>query len=108
MMSEKRFYLENDEWVKYEYSEIREYVDEKHISIPLRNDELCKLLNELYEENQRLRNDCSILVQSNQEYRKENEQLRRLFEEKEQPITINFTEEDAKELRKLLGLVDDE
>lgn len=75
-MSEKRFYLENDEWVKYEYSEIREYVDEKHISIPLRNDELCKLLNELYEENQRLRNDCSILIQSNQEYRKENDDLR--------------------------------
>lgn len=75
-MNEKRFYLENDEWVKYEYSEIREYVDEKHISIPLRNDELCKLLNELYEENQRLRNDCSILVQSNQEYRKENDDLR--------------------------------
>ena len=38
----------------------------------------------------------------------ENEQLRRLLEEKEQPITINLTEEDAKELRKLLGLVDDE
>ena len=45
-MSEKRFYLENDEGMKYVYSEIREYVDEKHISIPLRNDELCKLLNE--------------------------------------------------------------
>ena len=46
-MSKERFYLENDEGVQYVYSEIREYVDEKHISIPLRNDELCKLLNEL-------------------------------------------------------------
>ena len=38
----------------------------------------------------------------------ENEQLRRLFEEMKQPITINLTEEDEKELRKLLGLIDDE
>ena len=34
------------------------------------------MMNELAEENQRLKNDCSILVQSNQEYRKENEQLK--------------------------------
>jgi len=38
--------------------------------------DVCNLLNELAEENQRLKNDCSILVQSNQEYRKENEQLK--------------------------------
>ncbi len=37
-----------------------------------------------------------------------NEQLRRLFKEMKQPITINLTEEDEKELRKLLGLIDDE
>lgn len=40
--------------------------------------------------------------------KKENEQLRKLFEEMKQPITINLTEEDEKELRKLLGLIDDE
>ena len=39
--------------------------------------EVVDLLNELNEENQRLKNDCSILVQSNQEYRKENEQLQK-------------------------------
>ena len=43
-----------------------------------------------------------------QKFKEENEQLRRLFEEKEQPIAINLTEEDAKELRKLLGLIEDE
>ena len=42
------------------------------------------------------------------ELQEENEQLRRLFEEMKQPITINLTEEDEKELRKLLGLIDDE
>ena len=43
-----------------------------------------------------------------QKLQEENEQLRRLFEEMKQPITINLTEEDEKELRKLLGLIDDE
>lgn len=43
-----------------------------------------------------------------QKFKEENEQLRRLFEEMKQPITINLTEEDEKELRKLLGLIDDE
>lgn len=40
-------------------------------------EQVVDLLNELNEENQRLKNDCSILVQSNQEYRKENEQLQK-------------------------------
>lgn len=34
------------------------------------------LLNELVEEKQQLINDCGILIQSNQDYRKENEQLK--------------------------------
>lgn len=74
-MSEKRFRV--NDFVKYDYSEIGEYVDENHTDRPLRNDEVCKLLNELHEENQQLKNDCGILVQSNQEYRKENERLRK-------------------------------
>lgn len=41
------------------------------------------------------------------ELEEENEKLRRLFEKMKQPITINLTKEDEKELRKLLGLVDD-
>jgi len=50
----------------------------------------------------------SRLEDENKKLKEENEQLRRLFEEKEQPIAINLTEEDAKELRKLLGLINDE
>lgn len=82
MMSEKKRFQTND-LVKFNYSEIGEYVDEEHTPTPLRNDELCKLLNELHEENQRLKNDCSILVQSNQEYKEENEQLKayKLYED---------------------------
>ena len=43
-MSEKRF--RTNDLVKFNYSEIKEYVDEKHTPTPLRNDEVCKLLNE--------------------------------------------------------------
>lgn len=42
-MSEKR-YRTND-LVKFDYSEIGEYVDEEHTDTPLRNDEVCRLLN---------------------------------------------------------------
>lgn len=33
------------DWVKFDYSEIGEYVDENHTDRPLRNDELVNLLN---------------------------------------------------------------
>ena len=38
---------------------------------------ICELLNELHEENEQLRHDATILVQANQDYRKENEQLKK-------------------------------
>ena len=43
MMSEKRFRV--NDLVKYNYSEIGEYIDENHTDRPLRNDEVCRLLN---------------------------------------------------------------
>ena len=42
-MSEERF--RTNDLVKFDYSEIGEYVDEKHTDTPLRNDEVCRLLN---------------------------------------------------------------
>ena len=39
-------------------------------------DILIDLLNELHEENKQLQHDATILIQSNQDYRKENEQLK--------------------------------
>ena len=38
--------------------------------------EVLEMLNNLYDENEQLKNDCGILVQSNQDYRKENEELK--------------------------------
>ena len=76
-MSEKRFRV--NDLVKFNYSEIGEYVDEKHTPIPLRNDEVCDLLNGLSEENEELRkelNDCEkfryqVFKRLNEEYIKE-------------------------------------
>lgn len=74
-----------------------------------------KLLNALHEENEQLKRQIEIekkwQLEKDRYYvkiKEENDQLRRLFEEMKQPITINLTEEDEKELRKLLGLIDDE
>lgn len=44
-------------------------------------EEVCPLLNELHEENKQLRHDATILIQSNQDYRKENERLRKCINE---------------------------
>lgn len=110
-MSEKRF--RTNDLVKFDYSEIGEYVDENHTDRPLRNDEVCKLLNELHEENQQLKNDCGILVQSNQEYRKENKQLRHEIEIEEKwqlekdKYYVKIKEENEKlkkEIRRLMCL----
>ena len=38
--------------------------------------DVCDLLNEQYETIQQLQHDASILIQANQDYRKENEQLK--------------------------------
>ena len=59
MMSEKRFRV--NDLVKYVYSDIGEYVDENHTPTPLRNDKLCKLLNELNDENQQLKKEIKRL-----------------------------------------------
>jgi predicted RNase H-like nuclease (RuvC/YqgF family) len=42
--------------------------------------ECAKLLNELHETNEQLQHDATILIQSNQDYRKENEQLKKEIE----------------------------
>ena len=54
-MTEKRFRV--NDLVKYNYSEIGEYIDENHTDRPLRNDILVELLNELHEENQELKQE---------------------------------------------------
>ena len=55
--------------------------------------EICNELNALNDENEQLRHDATILIQSNQDYRKENEQLKqrnKRLEEKIQRERISF------------------
>lgn len=44
--------------------------------ITLWKEEVVYLLNQLHEENEQLKHDATVLICSNQEYRKENEQLK--------------------------------
>ena len=90
-MSEQRFTLRTNS-VSINYPSGRIFDNKKQHSLYL--DEVVFVLNE---------QQATISA-----LKEENEQLRRLFEEMKQPITINLTEEDEKELRKLLGLIDDE
>ena len=60
------------EIVRFDYSEIGEYIDENHTDRPLRNDEIVGLLNQLSEENEqlkafikRLTNNCGEIVLMN-------------------------------------------
>ncbi len=73
-MTGKRFRVH--ELVKYNYSEIGEYIDENHTDRPLMNNKVCELLNELANENEQLKKDSTVLILANQDYRKENEQLK--------------------------------
>ena len=92
-MSEKRFKL-HIEWSNINKTDgIAELSDNGQ---PLLETEciedarlLQTILNELNEENQRLKNDCNILVQSNQEYRKENEQLKKRLEHYKEVEAMN-------------------
>jgi hypothetical protein len=49
-MTEKRFRV--NEIVRFNYSDIGEYIDENHTDKPLMNGEVVELLNELYDEKQ--------------------------------------------------------
>ena len=137
MMTEKRFRVH--ELSKYNYSEIGEYTDENHTDKPLRNDEVVERLNELHEENQtfrealkelkeigdyqtirirelsdeneQLRKDSTVLILANQDYRKENEQLKsdkehlmgcliRFFGYDDEDIDYNLNRESNREYGK--------
>ena len=76
-MSEKRFTV--NELVKFNYSEIGEYVDENHTDRPLRNDEVVDLLNEQQAEIERLKEQLSLVcnAESSSPYNSVKEVLRR-------------------------------
>lgn len=81
------------EIVEFDYSEIGEYIDENHTDRPLRNDEICKLLNE----NEQLINFYKDFQKDARELEKENEQLKS-FKDR----VFNLLADEIKEETKLL------
>ena len=73
-MIEKRFYIQDEKTIK----DNKKYITENGYVLSFKNDaeELCDLLNILVEENEQLQKDCTALIYNNQEYRKENKQLK--------------------------------
>ena len=59
-MTEKRFRVNG--LVKYNYSEIGEYIDENHTDRPLRNDKIVDLLNTQHEQIQELQQKNEWLI----------------------------------------------
>ena len=105
-MTEKRFSVDDDGI--YDTQEKKHFKFVAYDWIDCDIYECCDLLNEQQATISQLQDLCGESDSENAKLRIENKQLRRLFEEMKQPITINLTEEDEKELRKLLGLIDDE
>jgi regulator of replication initiation timing len=58
--------------------------------------------NTLYKENEQLRHDATILIQSNQDYRRENEQLQRRNKKLEKHLRKFYSYEEWK-LKEALG-----
>jgi len=81
-MNEKRFTV--NELVKFNYSEIGEYVDENHTDRPLRNDEVVDLLNEQQATIRKLQDLCGESDGENAKLRIENEQLRQQLKQKQE------------------------
>lgn len=105
-MSEKRFRV--NDLTKYIYSEIGEYVDEKHTLTLLRNDKLCKLLNELNEENDVLKQQLKTKYVVNKQY-EEKEKLKKEINqlEKENKILhqrIQILREEIQATRQILKM----
>ena len=74
-MIEKKYRVHN--WVKFDYSEIGEYIGEGYTDKPLRNDEIVDLLNNYDEVNKSLSRELQYGVKKVQKLAKENEQLKK-------------------------------
>ncbi len=104
-MSEKRFR------VRFEQEDGRgEIVNEKGVELTAR--EVVDLLNEQQATIEELERKVKKYAKIGEEQLKQIIELQDICRQSDgkmkQPTTINLTEEDEKELRKLLGLIDDE
>ena len=78
-MTEKKYRVHD--WVKFQYSEIGEYIGEDYTDKPLRNDEIVDLLNNYDEVNKSLSKELQYGVKKVQRLAKENEHLKQQLDE---------------------------
>ena len=75
MMNKKQFCV--NDLVKYNYSDIGEYIDENHTDRPLRNDEVCDLLNEQQSIIRKDETSIKTMMFNMEKLEEKNEQLRK-------------------------------
>ena len=102
-MSEKRFRV--NDLVKYVYSDIGEYVDEKYTDTPLRNDEVCKILNEQQAIIDEQKIAIDEMITDYKKLEKENEWLRQ-FINKGRRLSVKELMDNINENEKLKKVID--
>jgi regulator of replication initiation timing len=99
-MTGKRYYLEN--YKDFTVITLRLYDDEiehNHYDWLTDCNKIVDLLNTLNAENEQLRHDATILIQSNQDYRRENEELKHRLAISEKANFVTALEEENEQLQ---------
>lgn len=84
-MTEKRFTLA---YADYDWWAICD--KENPTELGISDEEVVKLLNELYEENEQLKHDATVLIQANQDYRRENDKIKSLLLKKIKDLNNDY------------------
>ena len=79
-MTEKRFTIVDEQFISY-YGGTGHKISNEECGFWLwhsktESQKVCDKLNSILDENEQLKKDCTVLIYHNQEYRKENEQLK--------------------------------
>lgn len=101
------------EIVRFNYSDIGEYIDENHTDRPLRNDILVELLNKLNDENAELYIQLDFLkdknrhirdlVNENEQLKKENKELKQQLSDIDKLINDLGSEEMCRQYDEIIG-----
>ena len=94
-MTAKRFTHKEDDWEILDNGEHLAYAHSGYQA-----DKICELLNELHEENEQLRKDSTVLILANQDYMKENEQLKHRLAISNKASLVTALEKENEQLRK--------
>lgn len=85
----KRFRVHD--WVKFNYSEIGEYIGEGYTDKPLRNDEIVDLLNSLNEENEQLKQQLDDYIFAHRTEMAQHRVVEKELKEKNQQLKMQLS-----------------